>query len=90
MGRVLFQICDVCDNFVKGYPAATTRTLWQRNGINFRLARRETEFDDDVDVAGMGRIDRRFPRSLSEMLIAALPCIIPFVDVKCSMVAWHT
>ena len=24
------------------------------------------------------------------MLIVTLPCIIPFVDVKCSTVAWHT
>ena len=62
------------------------------SGINFRLARGQTEFDDDVDVdvAGMGQIDRRVPLSLSEMLIVTLPCIIPFVDVKCSMVAWHT
>ena len=59
-------------------------------GINFRLARGQTEFDDDVDVAGIGQIDRRFPLSLSEMLIVTLPCIIPFVDVKCSMAAWHT
>ena len=46
------------------------------------MARGQTEFDDDVDVdvAGIGQIDRRFPLSLSETLIVTLPCIIPFVD----------
>ena len=89
MRRVWFQICDVCGNFVKRYPTATTPEHYG-SGINFRLARGQTEFDDDVDVAGIGQIDRRVPLSLSEMLIVTLPCIIPFVDVKCSMVAWHT
>ena len=90
IGRVWFQICDVCDNFVKRYPTATTPVHYG-GGINFRLARGQTEFDDDVDVAGIGgQIDRRFPLSLAEMLIVTLPCIIPFVDVKCSTVAWHT